>query len=124
MLKPTFRTVPSLIANLPHKLGNFRIPSDDDSAFASRDLFVGIERKYPSIPECAYPSTVVFSTDRFACVLDNTEVMTLCDHKNSLEVCWATEGMYYDDGLCSESYCQLDSAGIQIERVRFNIDED
>ncbi len=112
MLEPAFRIVPSLIANLPHKLREFQILSDDNSALASRDLFIGIERKYANIPESSYLPALVFGTDRFARILNDTESMTPCDRENSFQVCRAAEGMYNDDGFRSGGDRGLNSVRI------------
>ena len=122
MLKPIFQIVPALIADFSNKSGNLRISSYNDPALSCRDLFIGIKRKYPGIHESSYPLTAIFGTNCLAGV--NTKVVTPCDLENSFQVRWAAEGMYNHARFCSESYHRLNSAGVQIERVWLNIDED
>ena len=99
MTQPGRIVIAPLIAQASQQARPFRIRRDDHSAFTRRHLFVGIESEHCRRPERARALTVMRRADRFACILDDGDLVTGSRVEQRPHRRGLTEDMHRNDRL-------------------------
>ncbi len=123
VLEPIGGIVAAVIAKFTSERGEFRIVCDDHTAFAGGDLFIGIEAKNPNVSEGSNFAAVELRAEGFASVFDDMEIVTASDFQDVGECGRTSESVHDDDGAGSRGDGFFDAGGIEIERVRIDINE-
>ena len=123
MLEPVVALIPALVAQSADAARQGRIAGDYHATFTGRDLLVGVKGKHRRVPHGAYLATAGFRAQRFAGIFDDQQPMAPGDIEYGRHLRRHPEGVYGNDGAGTRSDRFFNPLGIDVERLRIDIDE-
>ncbi len=123
MTEPAHAFIAALIAHRAAQPGNFSIIGNDDAAFASGYLLVGIKGECAAVADGPGRRTVNRGADSFAGVFNNRERMFAGNSANRGHIRRQSEHMHRQNSFCAGSDRCFYSRRVDIESNRVDIHE-
>ncbi len=121
---PISRVVPTLVSEFSNKIGYRMIFGHYNAALARCYLLVWVERKNTDIAKSTNLFAIKFRTYGLTSILNDAQMMTLCDVEDCAHIGWAPEGVDDDNRFRTWSDCCFDATRVEIQCLLFYINKD